>query len=1671
GELAEDSGGLGQRADVFDWQTGATAQTRQQSSANIMSDVASTGQFVSAVEGGSTTGFSNLFQAGGLPSMSGGLGTGTAPTAAGGKDPEVARTPDTTSPPPPKGHTQRATAVERVRAKRPQRQGKGSDTHGGQAPTLKADFTKNTRVEGGTGAQATAHSQELDTTTVGSEVSEYTPKTKTTSVAADGNNPAEAQIRHLEQQRDAAREMQRHGHQRITESNALEANATNTASAMAQTHQLNTLQRSNAEADLTAQTEGIAFMQQQQTMGSDLQGQLTTQATASLGIDADTQEHGQQTHLNATSAHGQSAQGDSAAQGAVGPVGQVSTSAVTGSLGDLGGGMGQIMQFASMINDPMSMVGMLMSEFSGTAQDTGAQAGVKNAEAADASKTLSQAAELNTAAIAQTDATTTQAARIEANAQASTATAQTGRVEASQQIAEAERLEQQIDHAIQTRLDAIPDALQPGSGNTNADAALPHPSPAPQQDGESEPSEPQKGAKDTATDVEGKAQQAKAGGDDQADGTTQRPKPQQEDQPGLDGPHAPAEDVDQDLLKLETSESDATENIAEHVGELSRIRGADETSKLSKGPRQPSKPTREKPKTLDEAHALGEEIKAQHTSSTSRRQGKKTHTSPTQAEVQSLQPQPELGVVPSVPKATVRGDMEVPIPKPVVQPDSGTQPRTQGSEPKRKQGREAIEEAMGNVSKALEDHAGMLDAVGATKATQDAMVAASMGTDALVSEPIAEAQDLTQEALALARQGQRRPLPFKEPLENYYGVDLSRVECYFGPSAAEACAKVGAKAFSAGNIIAFASDNVTYDEVAHEVAHVIQQGGHGQDGGMAAGGELAMSMPNDAVEQEADAMTAEGIRGIAARQGRQPTQLARLVDVNGTQPDVLHDIVAGAEPVNAAQQSRQFVHTTRDIGQALAEANQGINSATAFPIGASGGGLSSCMGGMAQVQGSLDFEQSLQPAEGNFVAQAVGMVESICNMVLSIVGVFTQTIGVIVDMVSMLVSLLDMIAMILRIVAIALQAIGAALIAMVLTAGVGASLQSAAMSLHSAATSISNVSQTVSRALEPLERAMDMLSQVEQAVQVIAALCSVIRMASDVFDYATGDTAAQRDGESMAITEGIGQLGSALGQLASSGYTGFGQAFEAGNLPTLPEHAAQQPSALPQDGAKPNPGGTAQSSGSANAGNPSRHESLPALQGAAGGMDDSMGSGMMGSLGNTAGEESSGSFMSIFMSALSGAGGGGMGGGMMGGGMMGGGGMGGGMGGSMMGGGMGGDPIMGLLGSVLPMPDVMGGQVRDDVTSGASSLTSRPHQAQNAQEAPSSRQGTPDSTHSGGSTKRGAGGPGESGKREEADLAAPGRAGGAPSGTKGADAARHMPREQYPLGIAPVLDYLNQLDERQHESLVLQQDAQRRLHQANALDDNATQTAESVAKGRDASRRQQQNASQSLQGQRKGRSFMAGLRAKGAGLGQQITQRMGMAQSVLGGASEASNLTEMGVGIAAGGAQGGMGASTMAGPGSMLQGSVMEGFTGQLGGSADAMGGAQGASGGPMAMIGGMMSQFMGMASGIQEQNQVKNREATGAQQRLAGAQVRDEGALRGSAANTQTATQIGARARHTQTRARQASATANQQLQRAQKLEQDTEHAHETTSPSLAQLRCHAGKLAQDRASSSHAS
>lgn len=130
----------------------------------------------------------------------------------------------------------------------------------------------------------------------------------------------------------------------------------------------------------------------------------------------------------------------------------------------------------------------------------------------------------------------------------------------------------------------------------------------------------------------------------------------------------------------------------------------------------------------------------------------------------------------------------------------------------------------------------------------------------------------------LASPGQAPGDDTRRLLESRFGHDFGKVRVHTDARAAESARTVGARAYTVGNHVVFGSGQYQPGTrsglhlLAHEMAHVVQQGGRPQ----ALQARLEMTRPGDAAEREAERAADAVVRGRAATAlSPAPARLAR----------------------------------------------------------------------------------------------------------------------------------------------------------------------------------------------------------------------------------------------------------------------------------------------------------------------------------------------------------------------------------------------------------------------------------------------------------------------------------------------------------------------------------------------------------------------------------------------------------------------------------------------------------------------------------------------------------------------------------------------------------------------------------------------------------------------------
>lgn len=115
------------------------------------------------------------------------------------------------------------------------------------------------------------------------------------------------------------------------------------------------------------------------------------------------------------------------------------------------------------------------------------------------------------------------------------------------------------------------------------------------------------------------------------------------------------------------------------------------------------------------------------------------------------------------------------------------------------------------------------------------------------------------QALRRSMQGTRGDLPHRSAIEGATGRSFANVRSYSGPPAVEACASVGARAFTVQNVVAFAEPSPPLHVAMHEAMHVLQQRGD-VNPMHTPPSSLRASQHHDATEHEAERLASAAVR-------------------------------------------------------------------------------------------------------------------------------------------------------------------------------------------------------------------------------------------------------------------------------------------------------------------------------------------------------------------------------------------------------------------------------------------------------------------------------------------------------------------------------------------------------------------------------------------------------------------------------------------------------------------------------------------------------------------------------------------------------------------------------------------------------------------------------------------
>lgn len=108
------------------------------------------------------------------------------------------------------------------------------------------------------------------------------------------------------------------------------------------------------------------------------------------------------------------------------------------------------------------------------------------------------------------------------------------------------------------------------------------------------------------------------------------------------------------------------------------------------------------------------------------------------------------------------------------------------------------------------------------------------------------------QAFKHATSGGGREIPYRQEMESHFGTSFQNVKAYAGGKAQHGMDALGAEAAAFSNKVAFRTANPSKETVAHELTHVIQQGGH--EASLSIPQKMDVSHPSDPAELEADSV-------------------------------------------------------------------------------------------------------------------------------------------------------------------------------------------------------------------------------------------------------------------------------------------------------------------------------------------------------------------------------------------------------------------------------------------------------------------------------------------------------------------------------------------------------------------------------------------------------------------------------------------------------------------------------------------------------------------------------------------------------------------------------------------------------------------------------------------------
>jgi hypothetical protein len=189
------------------------------------------------------------------------------------------------------------------------------------------------------------------------------------------------------------------------------------------------------------------------------------------------------------------------------------------------------------------------------------------------------------------------------------------------------------------------------------------------------------------------------------------------------------------------------------------------------------------------------------------------------------------------------------------------------------------------------------------------------------NDPGTEPQEEAAQVIARSV-GQPLPVAARQPLERFFGADLTTVRVHSGPTIARAAGLVSARAMATGSDIFLPnalSESPAAEELpllAHELTHVVRHGGQSH-GSPSAAPSLTLARRASSQEREAD----EVERMVAGAIQRQPASLSSpLTLARAPSPTTIYQVEPAIERAAVASEAAPAVATIAPADEGAAAA-------------------------------------------------------------------------------------------------------------------------------------------------------------------------------------------------------------------------------------------------------------------------------------------------------------------------------------------------------------------------------------------------------------------------------------------------------------------------------------------------------------------------------------------------------------------------------------------------------------------------------------------------------------------------------------------------------------------------------------------------------------------------------